>query len=216
MGKRGPKGVSTGLLYAIACQWFFVFERLTEGVPGGVDYNLEFQKGHENGTVDFDWVFTTRSGKCAEPEIWNSLLSAHTSEEVRLCCERSPWHLNPKYGGGPGSPYPGLPALADAFLRAKAHRRYPRSNRPTSEEARKWFLAVALAAEFLEVGVGRAMNLLQSDRSLKKPEEPEWVKELRDSTKGVIELYHPDGNYYTDGQTYWRVAKQESENSREN
>ncbi|MBZ5660324.1 MAG: hypothetical protein LAO08_07930 [Acidobacteriia bacterium] len=207
MGKRGPKGQGPGTLYATACQWFWRFKRLREGVPDGVQHNPDFRV-LDDGTTKTEWVFTRYQGKPAEPDVWEALLNARTAQDVQNACQRSTWWLNPKYGGGPGSPYPGLPALANSFLEAKDHTRYPRSKRPTSEESRMWFLAIALAAETWEIGLGRAINLLQTAPAFRKPEESKGLKEIMASTGGVTELVHPAGNYYTNGREFWRVPKQ--------
>ena len=206
MGKRGPKGQGPGTLYATACQWFWRFKSLRKGIPDGVQHNPDFTM-LDDGRVRTNWIFTPYQGKPAEPQTWDALLDASTIEEVQASCQASPWWLNPKYGGGPGSPYPGLPALASALLKAKAHLRYPRSNRPTSEESRMWFLAIALAAETWEISLGTAINLLHKSPAFRKPEEPKVLKEIMDSTGNVMELVHPEGNYYTNGQKFWRMPK---------
>ncbi len=207
MGKRGPKGQGPGTLYATACQWFWRFKSLREGIPDGVQHDPDFRTLND-GRVRTNWVFTPYHGRPAEPDTWEALLNAKTVQDVQDACQHSPWWLNPKYGGGPGSPYPGLPALANSFLDAKDHPRYPRSKRPTSEESRMWFLAIALAAETWEIGLGRAINLLQTAPAFRKPEEPKGLKEIMDSTGGVMELVDPAGNYYTNGRESWRVPKQ--------
>jgi hypothetical protein len=206
MGKRGPKGQEAGTLYATACQWFWRFKSLRNGTPGGVQHDPDI-KVVDDGRFSTDWVFTQRQGRPAEPDTWEALLNAKTVQDIQEACEHSPWWLNPKYGGGPGSPYPALPALAKPFLEAKDHARYPRSTRPTSDESRMWFLAIALAANTWGIGLGRAIVLLQSSSTFRKPEEPRDLKKIMDSTGGVTELVHPAGNYCTNGRKYWRVPK---------
>ena len=206
MGKRGPKGKAPGNLYATACDWFWRLNSLRVGTPDSIAHDPEIRMLDDNNST-FAWKFTPFKGKPTEPDTLRSLLRATTVEEVRAACERSPWWLNPRFGGGPGSPYPGLPALAQAFLDAKGHRRYPRSDRPTSEESRIWFLAIALAAKTWEIGLGRAINLLQKSPSFQKPQEPKVMGEFRERTGGIIELVDEKGSYYTDGRKYWRVPK---------
>jgi hypothetical protein len=207
MGKRGPKGREPGTLYATACQWVARFKSLREGASAGVQHDPDLRMC-DDGTAKVEWVFTPYRGIRAEPETWDALLGAKTIEDVQTACQNSPWWLNPKYGGGPGSPYPSLPALASAFLKAKRNRRYPSSKRPTSEESRMWFLAIALAAETWGISLGRALNLFQTSSEFQKPGEPQIVKELIESTGNVTELIHPEGNYYTNGRTYWRRPNQ--------
>lgn len=207
MGKRGPKAQPSGTLYATACQWFGLFKNVREGMPDGVHHWADVIVKNDGDTTGFEWRFMPYRGKPPEPQTWNALLAATTIEDLQAACQASPWWLHPKHGGGPGSPYPGLPALAKAFLEAKRHRRYPRSERATSEESRMWFLATALAAATWEISLGRAINLFQSSPEFRKPEEMEGLKELIDATGNVTELVHPQGNYYTDGREFWGMPK---------
>ncbi len=203
MGKRGPKATDAGLIYAWACDWFGLFMRLRGGVPENVHSFLE-TRPKDDGSNTWDWGFTTRKGIPAEPEVLNALLSAQTPIEITAACKTSKRWLDPNTGGGPGSPHPPLPDLADAFLRAKGHPRYPRSGRASSEEKRLWFLAVALAAATWNISLGRAFNLLQ-EFSLSKPAESRWWKEIMEETGGVMIFSHPEGDYCTDGRQYWRL-----------
>jgi len=206
MGKRGPKGIDGGLIYAWACDWFRVFKGMRDGIPEAVSSASE-TRPDKDGRHTWDWAFSRRKAIPAEPQTLNRLLNARTRQDVIYACEQSSWWLHPRYGGGPGSPFPPLPKLALAFLRAKRHPRYPSANRPSSEEKRLWFLSVALAAKTWKTSIGRAINLLQ-ESSLRKPAVPKWWKEIIEETGGVMELEHPDGNYYTDGHRYWRVPAQ--------
>jgi hypothetical protein len=203
MGKRGPKGVDADLIYAWACDWFRLFKGLRDGAPATVLSTPEFTPTSD-GSSTWDWVFTERRGIPAEPETLNKLLNVRTRKEVLFACEQSQWWLHPLKGGGPGSPYPPLPALAQVFLSAKKHPRYPRSHRPSSLEKRLWFLAVALAAKTWKVSVGTAINSLQA-RNLCRPDVPQWWNDFIERTGGVMELEHPAGNYYTDGHAFWSI-----------
>jgi hypothetical protein len=138
------------------------------------------------------------------PEVRNSLLRAETAEQVREICNGA---FETKileiaqpcvYDGGPpfeivGSeevrvlkwPIPdnslprALATYTEEFIAAKNDRRYPASNRATSELKQLWFLARALAGATLGLSVRTSINLVGSLRPEKLLEQTQAGKPAR-------------------------------------
>jgi hypothetical protein len=127
-----------------------------------------FNKANEfirnNATRD-----VTGKSRQAEPRIWGRLLRAETVNQVRSTAYSSRYWLNPRRRGGRVW-LRVLSKQADQFLRAKEDPRYPRSNRPSSEDKKLRYLARALAGISLGVSYRTAVDLLEKTRGdLKNP-----------------------------------------------
>jgi hypothetical protein len=163
MGKRGPHEDRGGLWFW-AREWFFVFKGMRDGKPSvEVEaYNYESRKLSTHPALAQELRHELRMriipvprrtiGVPAERKLWDALLRASTLRQVRAICQRSKYWLNPKWRG---KVYVrDLYEHADQFLNAKKARRYPRSERPSSDDRRLKFLAAAMAG----IAVGRGLR----------------------------------------------------------
>jgi hypothetical protein len=95
-----------------------------------------------------------------EPDALRELLEAQTPERIhQLCDDAQNWPLHL------GSLLPSyLSRYAEQFIKAKEDRRFPRSNRPSSELKQLWFLSRALAGASFGESTRTAINLVGSMR----------------------------------------------------
>ena len=93
-----------------------------------------------------------------ERALWERLLNATTLEEVKAVCDESPFWLNPKRGATMFHDL--LSGNTEGFLAAMQDRRWPKSNRPTSQGRRIRFLARSMAGITMGIGIRTAQDLL--------------------------------------------------------
>jgi len=96
----------------------------------------------------------TAGGWLPQRKLWNELLSATTVQEIKTACRRS--HFWPRDHGAVRDLrifyyLSVLSDLAPMFLVAKTERRFPRSDRPTSDCKKILYLARAMAGAYLGV-----------------------------------------------------------------
>ena len=95
----------------------------------------------------------------AEPEVWEQVKRAQKPNQIREACDTSPFWLNPTASR---SPLVGdLRIHASEFLAAKKYR-YPKSNRPSSEEKRILHFARAMAGITQGISPARGIDLLRN------------------------------------------------------
>lgn len=96
-------------------------------------------------------------------ELWEKILLAETSKQVREVgkkCAQPGVMTGAGYGAAGAMTYLQDGKVALQVLSAKHHRRYPKSDRPTSEDRRMIFLGVAVAAGIFELTIGTALRKL--------------------------------------------------------
>jgi hypothetical protein len=128
-----------------------------------------------------------------KPEVIARLLKARTSEEVRTICSDAFVQktiqiepgitrqvMVPNWSISVGSVLPMyLSQYASEFLAAKSDKRFPASDRATSQLKQLWFLSRALAGALFGVTTRTAINLVGSKRPEKVFEESRAGKSLR-------------------------------------
>ena len=135
MGLRGPQPVSQKDLEFWYGAWLRIFDGMCTGRYIRID--LDFKDEHA---------------------LWRRLLSATTPKEVKAVCDESPFWLNPKCGATMF--YDLLSGNAEGFLGAMQDRRWPKSDRPTSQGRRIRFLARSMAGITMGIGIRTAQDLL--------------------------------------------------------
>lgn len=132
-----------------------------------------------------------------KPEVIAALLKAQTPEEVREICSDAFVQKSvqiepgitrqvsvPNWSIPVGSVLPMyLTQYASEFLRAKNDKRFPASDRATSQLKQLWFLSRALAGALFGVTTRTAINLVGSKRPEKVFEESRAAKSLRKQRK---------------------------------
>ena len=142
MGLRGPQPVNQNDLEFWYGAWLRVFDGMCTGRYIRID--LDFKDEHA---------------------LWQRLLNAATPEEVIAVCDESPFWLNPKRGAIMF--YDLLSGNAERFLAAMQDRRWPKSDRPTSQGRRIRFLARSMAGVTMGIGIRTAQDLLAKTESEK-------------------------------------------------
>ena len=177
MGKRGPRPVQD--LWFWERQWCAIFKGLRDGTPTYLLEELRPGPRKLSRHPALRWelrnempvrlkVAKTRiPGMPPERELWHALLRAATVEEVRGICRRSRYWLNPKTSGKPFVEI--LSTRADLFLLAKSDRRFPASERSSSDDKRLQYLARAMAGITLKRSPRRAIDLLAKGTHLRAP-----------------------------------------------
>ena len=135
MGLRGPQPVNQNDLEFWYGAWLRIFDGMCTGRYIRID--LDFKDEHA---------------------LWQRLLNATTPEEVKAVCDESPFWLNPKRGAIMFHDL--LSGNAEGFLAAMRDRRWPKSNRPTSQGRRIRFLARSMAGITMGIGIRTAQDLL--------------------------------------------------------
>lgn len=189
MGRRGPHPVSIHLLRLWEWQWFWVFRGLRYGAPSRLVVRMDYlqypDKPRISGYRELDeerqkaWRVTTEKASRAyyrkdplkdvptrplpsEKTLWDSLMRARTIPQVRATCAKSRSWLNPEWQGKVFVQK--LHQHADQFLLAKRDLRYPRSNRPSSDDRRILFFARAMAGITLGRSPNTAIRMLGATR----------------------------------------------------
>jgi hypothetical protein len=140
---------------------------------------------NSNLEVTRDWLHREAAEMCrkqvkvpGKPEVIAALLKAQTPEEVREICSdafvQKSVHTEPgitrqvtasNWPISSGSVLPMyLTQFASEFLAAKSDKRFPASDRATSQLKQLWFLSRALAGALYGVRVRTAINLVGSTR----------------------------------------------------
>jgi hypothetical protein len=172
MGKRGPRPVQD--LWFWEREWCAIFKGLRDGTPTYQLQELRAEPRKLSRHPALRWelrnempvklkVAETRiPGIPPERELWHALLRAASVEEVRRICGRSFHWLNPKTSRKPFVEI--LSTRADLFLTAKSDRRFPASERCSSDDKRLLYLARAMAGITLKRSPRRAIDLLAKGR----------------------------------------------------
>jgi hypothetical protein len=142
MGLRGPQPVNRYDLEFWYGAWLRVFDGMCTGRY--IRINLDFKDEHA---------------------LWQRLLNATAPDEVKAVCDESPFWLNPKHGAIMF--YDLLSDNAEQFLAAIQDRRWPKSDRPTSQGRRIRFLARSMAGITMGIGIRTAQDLLAKTESKK-------------------------------------------------
>lgn len=91
----------------------------------------------------------------AEPLVWNQLIIASTTSEIRAAVDGSAFWLNARENGRPYTTV--VKEKADEFLRCKQYR-YPQSDRPSSEIKRVIHFTRAMAGIMADVSPATAID----------------------------------------------------------
>ena len=191
--KPGPGGVSVADLLFWEHEWYWVFHGLAFGVPARTRTQRAWEpelgpkllawkseskrpRGFEELDKDrlTDWDAKPESEKWreveyndripgiwAEPQVWRQIKTARSTSQIRAAFDRSPIWLNAKKHG---RVYVGqLREHAKEFLKAKSYR-YPRSDRPSSEQKRVLHFARAMAGIMEGIEPARAIDLIRLRR----------------------------------------------------
>jgi hypothetical protein len=171
MGRRGPKSFAAKHDPAgWQREWLWFFSGLRHGFPAEIEYEwiippLPKLQTHPVLLEELrkkEMIVTRKerlqSGSPPEQKTWNKLLEATTIPDIRKACRASRyWLRNPRISYC-------LALLCDQLgpilLAAKKERRYPKSERPTSDERRIRFLALALAGACMGIAPRYANEVL--------------------------------------------------------
>jgi hypothetical protein len=171
MGRRGPKSFAD--MHDPASwqrEWLWFFSGLRNGFPAEIEYEwiippLPKLQTHPVLLEELrkkEMIVTRKerlgSGFPAEQKTWTKLLEARTIPDVRKACGASRyWLRNPRI-------FYYLALLCDQLgpilLAAKKERRYPKAERPTSDERRSRFLALAMAGACMGIAPRYANEVL--------------------------------------------------------
>ena len=101
-----------------------------------------------------------------DPDLWERLKQAKTIQQVRNACYSSKWWVEQASPRGKGKAWMRiLTKHPDEFLKAKDDKRYPRSDRPSSDNKRLRYLAYAMAGVSCGMSYRSAIDLLEKKRS---------------------------------------------------
>jgi hypothetical protein len=186
--KPGPKAAVDKPLLVWEAEWFWVFHLLVFGIsahtgtheyweprrppmPVGKHgepvpeslYRARVRDHREKMRTGAGWVLKKEpydiKGRPGEPDIWKRLKSARTVAQVRNACRASRLWLNPRETQRPW--VMDLQAHAAEFLDGKA-RRYPKSDRPSSERKRIVHFARVMAGITVGISPARAIDLFRN------------------------------------------------------
>ena len=94
--------------------------------------------------------------------LWEKLKRAKTIQQVRNACYKSTWWKYQTSRKGKGNTWMRkLTKNADQFIKAKEDKRYPRSNRPSSEDKRLRYLSHAMAKIACGISYRTAVDWLE-------------------------------------------------------
>lgn len=134
--------------------------------------------------------------------LWRKVLQARRVKEltdVGLVCLSPKLMAGAGYGAVGAMTYLNDKHVAREILAAKRHRRYPRSNRPSSEDRRMIFLGIAVAAGVFGLRFGTALRKL-AEKKLGLDYLSDVVHELdrlQEMVKSQSMIWaEPVGNYF--------------------
>jgi hypothetical protein len=138
--------------------------------------------------------------------LWKKVKSARTALQIRrigIVCADPKTMRGAGYGAAGAMTWLENGNVAVQIIAAKHHRRYPNSNRPTSEDRRMIFLGIAVAAGVFGLSFNTALRkLAEAKLSLEHTiEEVHGIDRLHEliRSRGLV-WAEPVGNYF------WRTA----------
>lgn len=168
MGKRGPRPVQD--LWYWEREWCAIFEGLRDGTSSYLLEELQSRPRRLSRHPDLRRALRNElpvalrighrkiRGIPPERDLWKKLKQAVNVEDVQGICRQSQFWLNPRKSGKPFVET--LSTKAGQFLAAKNDRRYPGSERASSEDKRLRYLARAMAGITLKRSPRTSVDLL--------------------------------------------------------
>jgi len=141
--------------------------------------------------------------------LWNIVTTTKSASEIQrigVLCAAPDAMRGAGYGAAGAMTWLENGNVACQILASKRHRRYPSSNRPTSEDRRMIFLGIAVAAGVFEQSFGTVLRKLAEAKLGPKHivEEVHDIDRLNEFVKsGAMVWAEPVGNYF------WRSSNGE-------
>jgi hypothetical protein len=141
--------------------------------------------------------------------LWNNVKKAESASEIRrigVICAAPNTMRGASYGAAGAMTWLENGNVACQIVAAKRHRRYPNSNRPTSEDRRMIFLGIAVAAGVFRLSFNTALRKLAEAKLGPEHivEEVHGIDRLNEFVKsGAMVWAEPVGNYF------WRLPNGE-------